>query len=127
MASTLGYDGGISIGMPVSDLDASIAWYSDVLGFSLAFKVAEMGWAEMATETAGVTIGLSQVEQVNTDGGATVTLGVTDVRAARAQLEAKDVRFDGETQVIPGMVTLVTLFDPDGNTLMLYQDTSQAG
>lgn len=127
MASTLGYDGGIAIGMPVSDLDRAIAWYGDVLGFSLVFRVDEMGWAEMATETAGVTIGLSQVEQVVTGGGATVTLGVRDVRAARAQLEAKDVRFDGETQVIPGMVTLVTLFDPDGNTLMLYEDTSQAG
>ena len=47
--------------------------------------------------------------------------GVTDIDAARTEMEGKAVRFDGETQVIPGMVKLATFFDPDGNSYMLSQ------
>lgn len=35
------------------------------------------------------------------------------------------MRFDGPTQTIPGMVKLATLFDPDGNTLMLFQSLAE--
>jgi catechol 2,3-dioxygenase-like lactoylglutathione lyase family enzyme len=70
MPSSLGYDGGIAIGLPVRDLDAAIAWYAATLDFALVFKMDDMGWAEVATETTGVTLGLSQVEEVKT-GGAT--------------------------------------------------------
>ena len=125
MASPLNYDGSLTVGQPVLDLDKSIKWYCDTLDLTLLYKMDDMGWAEMATETTGVTIGLSQVEKVTPGGGAAVTLGVKDVAAARALLEAKDVRFDGETQVIPDMVILATFFDPDGNVLMLHQDLSK--
>lgn len=127
MASPLNYDGGLTAGLPVRNLDDAIAWYTEVLGFTLNYKMDEMGWAELATEITGVTVGLSQVEEVPTGGGATLTFGVHDIDAARAQLEAREVRFDGETQVIPEMVSVCTFFDPDGNTLMFFQDLSQAG
>lgn len=125
MASALGYDGGITAGIGVSDLDKGIAWYQGVLGFEVIYKLDDMGWAELKTETNGVNIGLSTREDRQVaGGGATLTFGVKDIAGARAQLEAQDVRFDGETQVIPGMVSLATFFDPDGNQLMLYQDLS---
>jgi len=76
----------------------------------------------MTTPTKHVVLGLSQVEKVETGGGATVVLGVVDIDEARAELEAKQVRFDGETMTIPDMVRLATFFDPDGNTFMLAQD-----
>ena len=41
--------------------------------------------------------------------------------AARKTLEDANVRFDGETREFGGMVRLATFYDPDGNTLMLYQ------
>lgn len=125
MSSTLGYDGGIAIGLPVLSLDEAVKWYTEVLELELIFQMDEVGWAELKTHTPGTTIGLSQVEEVKVGGGGTITLGVKDVPAARTILEERGVKFDGETQVIPGMVTLATFFDPDGNTLMLYQDTSQ--
>lgn len=126
MPSKLGYDGGITIGLPVRSLDAAITWYGEVLGLPLIYKMDDLGWAELATETKGVTIGLSQVEEVKPDGGATVTFGVRDVAVARARLAEHGVRFDGETQEIPGMVLLVSCFDPDGNVLMFYQDLSSS-
>ena len=125
MTSPLGFDSNITAALNVSDLDKSIAWYQEVLGFELLYKVDEMGWCELKTETAGVNLGLSAREELKQGGGATLTFGVKDLAAARAELEAKDVRFDGETQTVEGMVSLATFFDPDGNQFMIAQDLSQ--
>ncbi|MDF1799978.1 MAG: VOC family protein [Planctomycetota bacterium] len=125
--STLGFDGGLTCSLQCSDLDASLSWYQDVLGFEVQYKLDEMAWAEMVSPVKRVNLGLGQVEEVQTKGGATLTWGVQDIEAARAKLEAQDVRFDGETRTIPGMVSLATFFDPDGNQHMLYQDLQTEG
>jgi len=122
MASPLGYDGGLTASMGVANLDRAIAWYRDVLGFILLYKVDAMAWCELASEIKGVNVGLSQVEKVAPEGGATLTWGVKDIDAARRQLEGKKVRFDGATMTIEGMVKLATFYDPDGNKMMLFQD-----
>jgi predicted enzyme related to lactoylglutathione lyase len=122
MPSPLGFNGGLTISLQCKDRARSIKWYGDVLGFTLLYDVAEIGWCEMATEVKGVNVGLSSVEKPKTGAGPVPTFGVNDVDKARKLLEAKDVRFDGPTQEIPGMVKLATFFDPDGNALMLYQD-----
>ena len=121
-AKPLGYDGGLTCAIQCADLEQSIAWYQEVLGFELLYKVDEMAWAELKTPVARVSLGVGQVETPLVQGGATLTWGVADIAAARAQLESRDVRFDGETQTIPDMVSLATFFDPDGNRHMLYQD-----
>jgi hypothetical protein len=46
---------------------------------------------------------------------------VADIDVARKHLESKDVRFDGDTYEIEGMVKLATFYDPDGNSFMLAQ------
>ena len=53
-----------------------------------------------------------------------MTFGVTDADGARAELEASGVKLDGETQVIPAVVKLVSFFDGDGNPLMLAESLS---
>lgn len=126
MPSPLGFDGGLTATLAVTDLDAAMTWYEQTLGFTPLYKMDEMGWAEMTTELQGVNVGLSQVESM-THGGTTLTFGVRDLAVARAHLESLGVRFDGDDQVIPGMVALTTFYDPDGNTLMLYQDLSEGG
>lgn len=118
----LEYDGTITLSTTVSDLDASIAWFEATLGFTESFKVAEAGWAEVSTSTAGVSIGLGAGDSAPpVGGGATPVLGVVDIEAARSELEAKGVRFEGATVELPGMVKLATFFDPDGNRYMLAQ------
>jgi len=121
MPTDLGYNGGLTCSMQCADLDKAIAWYSGTLGFEMIYKLDDMAWCEMKTPIAGVNVGLSQVESPEVKGGATLTFGVKDIDAARAQLEKRDVPFDGETMEIPGMVKLATFFDPDGNKLMLFQ------
>lgn len=112
--------------MQTRDRAKATAWYQDCLGLTLLYDVAEIGWCELATETTGVNIGLSEVESPKT-GGPTPTFGVRDIDAARKRLESKSVRFDGPTLTIPGMVKLATFFDLDGNALMLSQTLEQAG
>lgn len=122
MAPSLGYDGGLTCSLDVSNIDASIKWYEEVLGFKLLYKVDVMGWCELASPVARVNVGLGQVEKKKQEGGnAVLVWGVHDIDSARKQLEALEVRFDGPTRTYEGMVRLATFYDPDGNTLMLYQ------
>ena len=119
------FEGGLTAAYEVSDCAKSIAWYQDVMGFTLQYHLEEMGWCEMASSVARVNVGLSQVENPKVEGGPTLTWGVKDIDAARSELESKGVKFDGDTTEIPDMVKLATFFDPDGNHLMLYQDLSK--
>ena len=91
------YNGTITLSSSVKDLDASIAWFKEVLGFEEIFKVAEAGWAEVSTPADGVSIGLDQTDaDVEGAGGSIPVLGVVDIDAARAELEGKGVEFAGE-------------------------------
>lgn len=119
------YDGDTNCAFSVTNLEGSITWYRDILGLEISFEATEMGWVEFKTPTPGLTLGLSQVEKVETQGGGTLVFGVVDLDETRAALERQSVRFDGETQVIPGMTKLATFFDPDGNTLMLAQNLAK--
>lgn len=127
MASPLNYNGGLTLSFQVSDRKRSQAWYQDVLGFTFLYEVEDIGWSELATETKGVNVGLSQVEKPKVGAGPVPTFGVVDIDKARKKLEAKDVKFDGDTMEFPGMVKLATFYDPDGNALMLFQDLQGEG
>lgn len=122
MGLELGYDGGLNCSHSVLDLEKAIQWYSEVLGFTHLYTSEDLGWCEMATPVEGVNMGLSQVEELEPRGGATLTWGVKDIDQARSALASKNVPFDGDTIRIPGMVALATFYDPDGNKMMLYQD-----
>ena len=114
------YNENLTISVGVSDMEKAIEWYGEVLGLELVYKLEQYGWCEMSTATKGVTIGLGQNEDLKT-GGATPTFGVADIDAARKHLESKDVRFDGDTYEIEGMVKLCMFYDPDGNSYMLAE------
>jgi hypothetical protein len=60
----------LTASMGVTDMDRSIAWYGEVLGYELLYRVDEIGWCEMKTEMAGVNIGLSQNQEVRPMYGA---------------------------------------------------------
>ncbi len=123
MTAAINYDGGLTLSLSVADLDKGIAWYSKTLGFELLYRMDDIGWCELSTGVARVNLGLSVTEKP-APGGATPTFGVTDIEAARASLESNDVRLDGDIMTIEGMVRLQTFYDPDGNTLMFFQDLS---
>jgi catechol 2,3-dioxygenase-like lactoylglutathione lyase family enzyme len=122
----LDYTADVTASMGVKDLDSAIAWYQSVLGFTLLYRADEIGWCELATGVPGVTVGLSQNEQVTHGGGATNVWGVKDIDAAKAHLDAHHVRQDNGIQVVPDLVKLITFYDPDGNAMMLSQSLAGA-
>jgi predicted enzyme related to lactoylglutathione lyase len=111
----------LTCSMGVRDMTAAIAWYERVMQCELLYRADEIGWCEMKTPMAGVNIGLSQVETVVQGGGATNVFEVADIDEAKAHLDAEDVRQDGDIQHIPGLVKLITFYDPDGNAFMFSQ------
>ncbi len=122
--SVVSLDNTITLALSVRDRHASAEWYEKMLGFRLLMHIDEAGWSEIQTNTQGVTLGLG--EQTEPAPGNTVPVfGVADIAAARVALESADVKFDGETETIEGMVSIATFYDPDGNALMLAQDLSK--
>ncbi|MDA4845757.1 VOC family protein [Hoeflea poritis] len=111
----------ITIAISVRDRHLSAQWYAEKLGFELLYHADDAGWSEVRTMTEGVTIGLGEQAEP-TPGNSVPVFGVADIASARKALEAADVRFDGETETIEGMVSTATFYDPDGNALMLAQD-----
>jgi predicted enzyme related to lactoylglutathione lyase len=120
-AGPLGYRPGVSCTLAISSLTSAMRWFEDVLALEVVSAIPEFGWAELATATPDVRIGLSEVAAPGVTGGAIVSLGVADVDHARRALEEAGVRFEGPTREIAGLTRLATFFDPDGNRLMLHE------
>lgn len=119
-------DNTITIALSVSDRHAAARWYDEKLGFELIFHADDAGWSELHTKTAGVTLGLGEQTEP-APGNAVPVFGVADIETARRDLEAAGVEFDGDTEVIEGMVSTATFYDPDRNALMLAQDLTNPG
>ncbi len=110
----------LTISVNVSNLQQALDWYRDVLGFEVVYQLDELGWAEVASPIAGVTVGLSQTEEQKV-GGTVPTFSVVDIEAATGHLRAKGVRQDDIFEV-DGMVKLAGFYDPDGNPWMFAQN-----
>jgi catechol 2,3-dioxygenase-like lactoylglutathione lyase family enzyme len=107
--------------IPTRDVERAVRWYTEVLGL-------EPG-AEGEVETPNVTISFWNPERDGEElrphvGG--FGIRVTDVAAARAELEAKGVEFHGET-VDTGVCHMGFFRDPDGNTIILHRRYAPRG
>lgn len=131
-----------NIAFVVSDMDRTIEWYSDVLGFELVMKQAipvENGELVMAfMQGAGVKIELLQnsdgqvvdamVQDSKLDapptvvGSKAIVFVVDDVKLATAELEAKGVDFLWKERYLADNALLCTMvLDPDGNRINIFQ------
>lgn len=115
----------ITIALSVKDRHASADWYQSMLGFDVIYHADDAGWSELQTKTDGVTIGLGEHTKP-APGNCVPVFGIADLDVSRAKLENANVKFDGETDVVEGMVKTATFYDPDGNALMLAQDLTYA-
>jgi catechol 2,3-dioxygenase-like lactoylglutathione lyase family enzyme len=114
----------ITIAMSVKDRHASAKWYEAMLGFEVLYHADDAGWSELRTNTPGVAIGLGEHTKP-APGNCVPVFGVADLDAARRKLEQAKVKFDGETDVVEGMVKTATFYDLDGNALMLAEDLTE--
>ena len=117
VALNLGLEAGIVVSIPVRDIVKSAAWYRRMFGFEVVRTLREPPWCELATPTAGFHIGLAQVDGGD-PGDTTPIFNVRSIESAEAALAAGRIATSKVVTVV-GHAKLLTLHDPDGNTLML--------
>jgi lactoylglutathione lyase len=113
------------IGMPVSNQQASLDFYTKMLGFEERvnmehFEMENTRWIELLPPGSSTAIVLSTWENGKTIG--TIVLVTTDIEADYAELQAKGLNLPPLEYQPWGISTLIT--DPDGNTLLLQQNTN---
>jgi catechol 2,3-dioxygenase-like lactoylglutathione lyase family enzyme len=107
--------------VPTTDIEASTAFYRDVLGLEVSSRWGEIP-AGQEFETGTVTIALLNNEHLGIPFQATsvpIALQVDDVQASRERLEAQGVTFQGDI-IDSGVCHMANFADPDGNALMLH-------
>jgi catechol 2,3-dioxygenase-like lactoylglutathione lyase family enzyme len=107
------------ISVPVTDLARATTFYEDVLG--LARIPGRGAWPEFTI--GNVSLYLVDPAQMGRPfvgpHSAYIALRVPNVAAARAELEARGVTFDGDI-FDTGVCHMWFFRDPDGNALMLH-------
>ena len=103
----------------VKDFDEAKKFYGNVLGLKKTLEI--QGWAEFSHAEGEAAIGVAANPKTGKEPGATIVLRVDDIERERKRLQAGGVKFEGETEEIPGMVKLATFRDPSGNRLQLCQ------
>ena len=112
------------VSVPTRDLAKARDFYENVLGLEPSSVWQRPGEEALGAEfeNGTVTIALIACEQVGiefTPNKVPIALRVDDVAAARAELEARGVTFQGD--IIDSGVCHQALFqDPDGNSLDLH-------
>lgn len=100
------------------DLDRAVAFYTDVVGFTL-IRRAGHEWAEF--EAGPVRFALHGTEDDALPGGGTVVLRVDDLDEARWTLGERGAVFDDATGEAPGLARFATFRDPDGNPIQIIE------
>jgi catechol 2,3-dioxygenase-like lactoylglutathione lyase family enzyme len=101
------------------DLARAKRFYTEVLGLQIETE----GESDMELRCGQVTLDIfdpTSIGQPFASSPAGLALRVPDVDAARVELEAKGVEFDGET-IETSVCKQAWFKDPDGNSLMLHR------
>jgi catechol 2,3-dioxygenase-like lactoylglutathione lyase family enzyme len=107
------------VGLLTQDIQRAKRFYTEVLGL----EVESEGEHDIEFTLGQVTLDVfdpSSIGQPFTPSIAGFALRVPDVDAARAELEAKGVTFDGDT-IETSVCKQAWFKDPDGNLLMLHR------
>jgi catechol 2,3-dioxygenase-like lactoylglutathione lyase family enzyme len=107
------------VGFLTRDIARARAFYAETLGL----EIESEGENDMEFRLGQLTLDIFDPASIGQPfapnlGG--VAIRVPDVAAARAELQAKGVEFDGET-LDTGVCHMASFHDPDGNALMLHR------
>jgi len=108
------------IRVPVDDIDAATHFYGEVLGLPRNTRLKHDDWIEF--EASNVTLAVmtpaTHDYEFATLPPSTIALGVPDVAAAKAELEARGVT-DGDVWD-SGVCNGAGINDPAGNRILLH-------
>ncbi|MFD2132258.1 VOC family protein [Pseudogracilibacillus auburnensis] len=114
------YKPGFTLWYSVSDVERTLEFYTEKLGFEMDSYDKENGMGSVHTNTKECYIGFSEAEQVVPSTAAAV-FEVEDIDAAVKKLTEKGIVFNGEVSTIPEYVKLISFKDPDGHHMELSQ------
>ena len=123
------------VALQVSDMDASIEFYTEVLGLPLLFKKADSDHNEVFAflELEGGNLELlaltdshgnvvpRELPPIEKPYCPHVALGTDDIDAVVAELQAKGIPLVDGPLIIPGQVRWLYLADPDNNIIEYVQ------
>ncbi|WP_395818441.1 VOC family protein [Curtobacterium flaccumfaciens] len=113
----------VTVGLPVSDVEASCLWYGAVFERTEPDLEPEDGVAEY--EVGGIWIQLYVDEQAE-ENPVSVRFGVDDVAAQHARIGALGIDI-GPVECVDGAVDWFDVRDPDGNVLSLFSLVDETG
>ena len=106
--------------VPTRDYEKASAFYGDTLGLPRSKRWGNMPAGEFETGTLTLAVMQSDAFGIEFQPHThPIALHVDDVAAARAELEAEGVTFQGDI-VDSGVCHMAYFADPDGNALMLH-------
>ena len=114
----------------VSDQDASLAFYTDMLGFEVRGDTRfgehdENRWIELAPPGSRARLAINP-PMGGQPGGGSIGVETPDVLAEHARLAAiGGIDLDPEPMRVPGAPLLFMLRDPDGNVITVVEETPQ--
>jgi catechol 2,3-dioxygenase-like lactoylglutathione lyase family enzyme len=114
--------------LPVADLERSVLWYRELLGFERDFPFRRDGviyaWA-LKHVASGLSLTLMHEPTLarSTSGFPYVSFLLPDEAAVRALAQALDSRGIAHADVVPGLagLKLLDVCDPDGHLIGFYQ------
>jgi catechol 2,3-dioxygenase-like lactoylglutathione lyase family enzyme len=107
------------------DIDAAADFYGGVLGLTRSKQWGNMPAIEF--ETGSLTIAVMQSDAFGLEfkgNNHPIEFHVDDFEAARAELESRGVKFEGET-LDSGVCHQAFFSDPDGNALAIHHRYAQ--
>lgn len=107
----------------VSVFTRDIRRAKEFYGGTLGLEVESEGESDLEFRCGQVTLDVFDPSSVGREfavSPAGLALRVDDVDAARTELEAKGVRFEGDT-IETGVCRMASFKDPDGNALLLHR------
>lgn len=111
-----------SITFAVKDHRASARWYAETLGLTEIWRMDDQKGVGFGVGDGSATINLFE-----RPGAPQLIVQVDRVETARAELEAKGVRFEGATETLPDIGRFAAFRDPDGNRIALLDYTIEHG
>ncbi len=109
------------VALSSKDLPKAVDFYENALGLQRSVYLEERNYAEF--ETGNLTLSVIDAEKMGMEHqirGHHIALHVADVEAAREQLEARGVQFEGDI-LDTGVCHMAFFKDPDGNPFMLHR------